>query len=546
MKQIIQFLLLVFILGGLATNSYCDVNAENEIQKSVEKKSKKTSKNHKSKKSSKKQVSAFEIANSGFVIENKIDEIVLKNLCSKKIVPAFKASEAVMLRRVYLDLTGTIPNSKQADEYLTDKSKDKYERLVDALLASDDFNIYTTMRIGDFLRIKSEFPINLWPNAAQAYTRYVYSSVAQNKSWADMVYEMLTSSGSNFRVGQVNFYRAMQAKNPTNYASAVALSFMGLDFESLTKPHKNSLVNIFKSIKMKETKEWKEEIVFDDPLKTFSFIAKMPNGDKLIIENSSSPRVEFARWLTSKKNPYLAKVFVNRVWNWLIGTPIISPADNINGSNVNPELIEYLTNYFVENNFDIRKLFRLIVLSRTYAGSPIPRDDIEKSVENFASYKVRQAEAEVVNDLLCKVTEIGEVFESTTPEPYTLMPKDTRAIALYDAGITTSFLELFGKTPRDTGKAQERVNAPSASQRLHVLNSTHVRRKIERSPVLSRILNRKDFIRVVYLHLLSRYPTQSEVKFFKSVKTNKQYKNWQKHYDLMWALINSEEFINKH
>ncbi len=534
------------MFGAFASNSYCNVVQKNQQQDDVAKKSEKKSKKNKSKQLEKKQNSPFEIVNSGFAISNEIDKIVLKNLRAKKIKPAFKASEAVMLRRVYLDLTGTIPNSKQASDYLADKSKDKYERLVDSLLASDDFNIYTTMHIGDFLRIKSEFPINLWPNAAQAYTRYIYSSIAQNKSWANMVYEMLTSSGSNFRVGEVNFYRAMQQKNPQNYASAVALSFMGLDFESLSKPQQKDLVKIFKSIKMKETKEWKEEIVFDDPLKKYSFIAKMPNGDKIEIENSTSPRVEFAHWLTSTKNPYLAKVFVNRVWSWLMGSPIISPADDINGINANPELIEYLTKYFVENNFDIRKLYRLIVLSRTYAGSPIPRDDMQKSVENFASYKVRQAEAEVISDLLCKVTEIGEVFESTTPEPYTLMPMDTRAVSLYDAGITTSFLELFGKTPRDTGKAQERVNAPSASQRLHVLNSTHVRRKIEQSPVINRILNRKDFIKVVYLHLLSRYPTKSEIDFFKNVKTDKTYKNWIKRVDLIWALINSEEFINKH
>ena len=261
MKQIIFTFLSVLVLSFFTADVYCDTS-----QKKLTPDSSKV-KNTKNKKSSTKvkNSSPFEIANSKFVIANDIDKFVLKSLRANGIKPAFKASDAVMLRRVYLDLTGTIPNSKQASKYLADKSKDKYERLVDELLISDDFNLYITMRIGDFLRIKSEFPINLWPNAAQAYTRFVYSSIAKNKTWAEMVREMLTSSGSNFRVGQVNFYRAMQAKNSRNYASAVSLSFMGLDFNSLTKHQQTSLESFFKSIQMKETKEWKEEIVYDNP-----------------------------------------------------------------------------------------------------------------------------------------------------------------------------------------------------------------------------------------------------------------------------------------
>ena len=80
---------------------------------------------------------------------------------------------------------------------------------------------------GDILRIKAEFPVNLWPNAAQAYHHWVRSSITENKPYDKFVREMLTSSGSNFRVGPVNFYRAIQNRTPDGIATTVALTFMG-------------------------------------------------------------------------------------------------------------------------------------------------------------------------------------------------------------------------------------------------------------------------------------------------------------------------------
>ena len=187
-------------------------------------------------------------------------------------------------------------------------------------------------------------------------------------------------------------------------------------------------------------------------------------------------------------------------------------------------------------------------MSRTYASSSLPREDLKEALENFATYKVRQLEAEVIIDMICKITDTGEIYESATPEPYTLMPLKTRAVSLYDSGITTSFLEMFGRSPRDTGYASERVSEPSASQRLHLLNSSHIRNKIEAN-FMRRIIdekrNAKNFADT-YLHILSRYPTPDEVAQIRNVKLTEQYKHWHLRRDIAWALINSEEFLNRH
>ena len=124
------------------------------------------------------------------------------------------------------------------------------------------------MKWSDLLRIKAEFPINLWPNAAQAYHRWIRTSLRNNLPYDQFVREMLTSSGSNFRVPQVNFYRAMQSKEPPAIAQAVALTFMGTRAEKWPEERLAGMAAFFSQIGYKETAEWKEEIVFFDPGKT--------------------------------------------------------------------------------------------------------------------------------------------------------------------------------------------------------------------------------------------------------------------------------------
>ena len=96
----------------------------------------------------------------------------------------------------------------EARRFIEDKSFNKRIKLIDKLLESDDYADHFAMKWCDILRVKAEFPVNLWPNAAQAYHHWVRTSLRDNKSYDKFVREMLTSNGSNFRVGPVNFYRA--------------------------------------------------------------------------------------------------------------------------------------------------------------------------------------------------------------------------------------------------------------------------------------------------------------------------------------------------
>jgi hypothetical protein len=190
--------------------------------------------------------------------------------------------------------------------------------------------------------------------------------------------------------------------------------------------------------------------------------------------------------------------------------------------------------------------------SQTYQLSSIPRSNKPEAAVNFAFYPVRQLDAEVLSDALCEITGTTEKYSSSIPEPFTFIPEKERSIALPDGSITSSFLEMFGRPPRDTGLESERNNNPTAEQRLHMLNSSHIQLKIQQSAKLRTLVQARpggkprDPVDRIYLATLSRYPTDEELKtvaaYYKSVQGNK----WPATADLAWALINSAEFLYRH
>ncbi len=436
--------------------------------------------------------SAFE-GDTDPTARGRIDELVLGRLKQLGITPARVCSDGVFVRRVYLDVIGTLPTADESRQFLQDSDPDKRRKLIDRLLERDEFADYWAMKWCDLLRVKSEFPIKLWPNAVQAYHRWIRTAIQENMPYDRFVREMLTGSGSNFRDPQVNFYRAVQSREPQAIAQAVALSFMGVRPESWPQQRWSGMAAFFSQIAYKPTVEWKEEIVLFDLEKARSQpgmeslrAAAFPDGAPVQFAPGEDPRKAFADWLVSPKNPWFTRNVVNRVWFWLLGRGIIHPADDIRPDNApaNPELLAFLEQDLIAARYDLKHLYRQILNSTTYQLSCIPRSDDPRGEANFAHCPLRRLEAEVLIDALCQITGTTEQYSSIIPEPYTFMPEDQRAVALADASITSPFLEKFGRSSRDTGLESDRNNRPTAAQRLHLLNSSHVRRKMETSPKL--------------------------------------------------------------
>ncbi len=502
------------------------------------------------------------------VPETPIDKIVFREFAKRGIQPKY-CSDAVFLRRAYLDVIGTLPTAQEAREFLNDPSLNKRRALVDRLLSRDEYADYWAMKWSDILRVKAEFPVNLWPNAAQAYHHWIRTSLLDNKPYDRFVRELLTSNGSNFRVGPVNFYRAVQAKTPEAIASAVALAFMGSRTDRWPTNEVAGMAVFFSQICYKPTREWKEEIVFWSPNKELlepapagtntppaaapvhkePLVGLLPDKTKIKIPPDRDPREVFADWLVSPKNPWFTMAISNRIWYWLMGRGIIHEPDDIRPDNPpsHPALLAYLQKELVQSGFDTKHLFRLILNSRTYQLSSIaPASKVKAGEQFFACYPLRRLDAEVLIDAINKVTGTTDLYTSAIPEPFTFIPANKPAIALPDGSITSPFLELFGRPARATGMENERVNKPLPPQRMHLLNSSHIQRKLEEGPMLKALLNPKrkqqEIIEDLYLTILSRYPTSSEVAKVDAFLKNGVIKGL----DIAWALINSDEFMYKH
>jgi hypothetical protein len=484
---------------------------------------------------------------------NDIDTLVTATLRKRGIEPANLCSDAVFIRRVYLDVIGSLPEPKDVRTFLNDRSPAKRSALIDALLKRDEFADYWSLKWCDLLRVKAEFPINLWPNAVQAYHRWIHTCLRENMPCDRFARELLTSSGSNFRVPQVNFYRAIQGREPSAIAGAVALTFMGVRLEKWPQARRSGMEAFFARIAYKNTAEWKEEIVCLNPVPAGPVKATFPDGETAQIPPDRDPRVVFADWLITPENPWFARNIVNRIWSWLLGRGIIHEPDDIRPDNpaLHPELLDYLEKELGRANFDLRHIYRLILNSSTYQQSSIPRSNHPEAEALFAHYPVRRLEAEVLVDALCWISGTREGYSSAIPEPFTFIPDENRSVELADGSITSQFLEMFGRPARDTGLESERNNEPTDAQRLHLLNSTHIQSKIERSQRLNGLIrsakgNRRMLVNMVYLNILSRYPTQAELAAAQEYFQTKGMNTRLATNDLVWALINTKEFLYRH
>ena len=521
----------------------------------------------------------------------EIDSILEKSRVQNHIPKIPCASDAVFFRRAWLCAVGKIPTRSEVNQFLNDKDPAKRAKLIDRLLASEEHADLIAMRFADMLRIKSEFPVNLWPNAVHAFHQQLRTDIFNNRPYSEMAFEMLTASGSNFRIPYANFFRGSGDRTPAGLAKITALTFMGLRVENLKDDKRKEFENFFSRIRYKSTSEWKEEFVFTDP-EAVKIRAWLPGGGSFTINSpEEEPRLVLARALVSDDNPYFARAFVNRAWSWFFGKGLIDPADDISPEpdfqtrvlrslgfdpappgckrntyterEIHPKLLAFLTDEFRRSHYDMRHLFRLIMNCQAFHASPVVPIELtanhperaktirEQAAKYFLTYPVRRLEAEVLSDCLGVLTGYYGKYSSVIPEPFTYLPTGTRAIQIADGSISSAMLGLFGRPSRDSGQISDRNNHMTASQRLYLLNSNVVYRQISNLGWRIGKNTKWDFERrgmqTIYLTILGRPPTPLEKKWIRdyqrALPRKQRSQVWP---DLCWVLVNSKEFLYYH
>jgi len=264
-------------------------------------------------------------------------------------------------------------------------------------------------------------------------------------------------------------------------------------------------------------------------------------GKPLDIPPEKDPRDVLAEWVTSPDNPYFAKVIVNRVWADLMGRGIVDPVDDLRATNPpsNPALLDALAKDFRANKCDLKKLIRTICVSHAYQLSTTPNDRNASDLRNYSRHYRQRLRAEVLLDMASDITGVPERFEA--------MPPGSRAIEVWTARSQSVFLDSFGRPDPNQDPPCERTSETTVVQALHLMNSPALYKKVTAEGRCAELAKGKktsaEVVEELYLLAYCRYPTEKEsaaaAKRFDAKGATRRSATE----DLMWALINTPEFV---
>jgi hypothetical protein len=484
---------------------------------------------------------------------NYIDSLVDKKLQKVKILPSELCNDEEFLRRAAIDLTGLPPTPETARAFLADQAVDKRDKAIDAFIDSPEFVNHWTHKWADLLQANRKL---LGDKSTWAFDRWIEKAVATNMPYDAMVRDLMTARGGSVDSPAVNYFRAQ--KEPTVALENATQLFLGIrfscnkchdhPFERWTQNQYYGMAAFWGQVGAKTGTREGEQVVFD----TGSGEVIHPKDGRVMpptfpyehagkIEKDGARRVQLAEWLTSPENPYFAKSVVNRVWSYFLGRGIIDPVDDIRSSNPasNPELLDALEKDFVAHGFDLRHLMRTIARSRTYQSSIITNKFNDDDSTNFSHASPRRLTAEQLLDAI-------DVASGRKPQ-FPGVPIGFRANQLPDSQVGGSFLDLFGRPPRESPCECERSSEVSLSQALNLINGPTIADALldPNGRIANLMKTNPDDQKIVeemYLAALSRMPKADELdkaKKYLSENANKA----EGAQDLLWALINSPAFL---
>ncbi|MFT3881355.1 MAG: DUF1549 domain-containing protein [Gemmatales bacterium] len=486
---------------------------------------------------------------------NYIDTLVFNKLKKLRMSPSGICDDATFLRRVFLDIIGTVPTAEEVKKFLDDQDPKKREKLVDDLLGRKEFVEVWVMKWAELLQIRST--INVSYKSTLLYFNWLQDRISNNVPMDQMVQELLSSKGGTFSNPATNFYQ--METDTLKMTENVAQVFMGMrvqcaqchnhPFDRWTMDDYYSFASFFSQVGRKGAEDPRELIVFNGgggevnhPTKGKPLPPKFLGGETPNVAGKDRREV-LAGWLASDKNPYFATNLANIVWTHFFGKGIVEPVDDVRVSNpaANDELLQELGTRFRTNKYDFRKLIRDICTSRTYQLVTQPNETNELDSRNFAKASVRRLRAEVLLDVVSQVTETKNKFQG--------LPLGARAVQIADGQASTYFLTTFGRATRETVCSCEVKMEPNLSQALHLLNGDTVSNRVQSGGVITRALAAKktpaEIIEDLYLRCLNRKCSREELNALCSI-VNTAADKPKALEDVFWGILNSREFLFNH
>ncbi len=489
-------------------------------------------------------------------VNNFIDPLVDAKLKKLNMMPSGAVDDNTFVRRVFLDIIGTLPTPAEVRAFVKDTKADKRARLVDALLARPEYDDYWALKWADVLRVDRSV---LGHKRAYAYYRWILDSIAANKPFDRFAREILTAEGPLDETPQANFFRVVP--KPGEAASAFSQVFLGVriacaechhhPYDRWSQDDYYQMSAYFTPVSMRKIASADSIVVSGDfsarnPRTNVTLPASPLGAKSLATDAKGDQRQLLAEWLVSPQNPFFARNIVNRYWAHFMGRGLIDPIDDMRSTNPpsNPELLDALAKNFQDSKFDVKKLIQAIALSRVYQTESKPNSTNERDEQNYSRSLMRRVDAEVLLDMVCQVLGVPEKYES--------LPLGTRAIQLWDSKVRHYFLKTFGRPARVSSCECERSDEANIAQVLHLLNSELISTKLQHEggtvvKLLAQFGDDTKLTEEIYMIFLSRPPTETEQKAVtEHVRRNGAGKRRQAFEDVAWALLNSKEFMFNH
>jgi hypothetical protein len=487
---------------------------------------------------------------------NFIDRLVFQKLHKLNIAPSELADDAEYLRRVYLDVIGTLPTSAEARRFFDDRRPNKRALLVDELLRRPEYTDYWSLQWSDLLRVDRQA---LGSKRAFAYYQWIRRSVASNQPFDQFARSVVTAEGPLGEDAAADFYKVVT--KPGDEAGTLSQVFLGVriacaechhhPFDRWSTTDYYGMTAYFSGLTVKPL--GRDEAVSVEGIaaaknpRTGAEIFAHPFGEPAptTAPQSGDRRAALADWMTRPDNPYFARNLANRVWAHFLGRGLVEPVDDVRVTNPpsNLELLDALAHSVVENKYDVKALIRTITASRAYQLSSKPNATNERDEQNYSRALFKRIDAEVLLDMVCQTTGVAERFEG--------MPAGTRAIQLWDSKASHYFLKVFGRPVRASACECERRREPSSAQVLHLLNGPEIQAKLsDDAGYVAKLTNREggdeSLVEDLYLTFYSRRPTAEEATTAVSYIRKEKGRRREAVEDLAWTLMNSLEFGFNH
>jgi hypothetical protein len=486
---------------------------------------------------------------------NYIDTLNDAKLRKLRVAPSAPCSDQEFLRRAFIDLAGRLPSAEEFTAFTGSKDGKRREKLIDTLLAREEFTDLWVMKWAELLQIRSSEEVSY--KSALLYYEWLREKLKANTPVNVIARELIASTGGTFANPAASYYQT--ETDPLKLAEDTAQSFLGVQlkcaqchnhpFDRWTMNDYRGFVGFFTQVARKKAEDPRETIVFNrgsgeskHPVTGRDVAPKFLGGSQPEVKGMDR-RAVLADWIAAPDNPWFARHMANLVWAHFFGRGIVDPVDDVRISNPpsNAALLDALAEKFVASNYDLRQLVREICNSRTYQASSLSNATNETDSRNFSHSAIRRLRAEVMLDCISQVT--------GTTDKFPAVPRGARAVQIPDGQTSSYFLKTFGRATRETPCSCEVSMEPNLSQALHLLNGDTVSKKIREGGVIKALLDAgktpAEVLGELYLRCFSRQPNQEEqqnlVPVVESAKDRRQACE-----DVFWALLNSKEFLFNH